>query len=119
MDLTFVTALVSWRGPAPFVFAPAPEDAADEIADVAARLTYGWGAIPATVRLTALDGGEGTDSGGDAADAPPEDAGIAYTTSLFPREGTYFVPVKVAVQRAAGVGVGDRVRIDLHLELRR
>ncbi|WP_051486529.1 DUF1905 domain-containing protein [Brachybacterium phenoliresistens] len=60
MDLSFVAALVSWRGPAPFVFAPAPEDAADEIADVAARLTYGWGAIPATVRLTALDGGEGT-----------------------------------------------------------
>ncbi|WP_232226195.1 hypothetical protein [Brachybacterium phenoliresistens] len=29
------------------------------------------------------------------------------------------MPVKVAVQRAAGVGVGDRVRIDLHLELRR
>jgi len=119
MDLTFVTTLVSWRGPAPFVFAPAPEGEADEIADVAARLTYGWGAIPATVRLTALDGDEATASHGDAAAAPREDAGVSYTTSLFPREDTYFVPVKVAVQRAAGVGVGDRVRIDLHLELRR
>lgn len=102
MDLTFTTTLVPWRGPAPFVFAPASEDAADAIAAVASRVTYGWGAIPAEVRLASLAGGEE----------------VAYTTSLFPREGTYFVPVKVAVQRSPRVGVGDDVRIALHLELR-
>lgn len=102
MDLAFTTTLVPWRGPAPFVFAPAPEEAADAIAAVASRLTYGWGAIPAAVRLAPLG----------------EDREVAYITSLFPREGTYFVPVKVAVQRSARVGVGDDVRIALHLELR-
>lgn len=133
MDLIFTATLVSWRGPAPFVFAPAPEDVADEIADVASRVTYGWGAIPATVRLWAL-GDEDAPAGGaevgatDEEDAEPgapgpagadQGTGVSYTTSLFPRESTYFVPVKVAVQRAAGVDVGDRVRIALHLELRR
>ncbi|MFC0673242.1 DUF1905 domain-containing protein [Brachybacterium hainanense] len=105
MDLSFTSTLVSWRGPAPFVFAPMPEDAADEVAAVAHLVTYGWGAIPAAVHLA-------------RADAPTSEDGFAYTTSLFPREGTYFVPVKVAVQRATGVDVGDAVRIDLHLEAR-
>lgn len=96
MDLSFDTTTISWRGPAPFVFARVPEDESDAIADVAPYVTYGWGAIPVTARIQ----------------------GVEFTTSLFPREGVYLVPVKVAVQRATGVGVGDDVHVDLHLELR-
>ena len=34
-----------------------------------------------------------------------------FTTSLFPRDGGYLVPVKVAVQRAEGIGRGDRIKV--------
>ncbi|MCG7311043.1 DUF1905 domain-containing protein [Brachybacterium sp. ACRRE] len=96
MDLSFDTTLISWRGPAPFVFARVPEDESDAIADVASLVTYGWGAIPVVATIE----------------------GIEFTTSLFPREGVYLVPVKVAVQRATGLGIGDDVRVALHLEVR-
>ena len=32
MDLSFAATTVEWRGPAPFVFAPVPEEEADAIA---------------------------------------------------------------------------------------
>jgi hypothetical protein len=44
--------------------------------------------------------------------------GTDFTTSLFPREGGYLVPVKVAVQRAERVEVGDEVEVALHIEER-
>ena len=66
---------------------------AQEVAHVARDLTYGWGCIPVSGRVGATD----------------------FTTSLFPREGGYYVPIKVAVQRAEGVGVGDTVRLRLTL----
>ena len=43
---------------------------------------------------------------------------LAVTTSLFPREGRHLVPVKVAVQRAEGIGVGDEVRVELEIDAR-
>ncbi len=38
-----------------------------------------------------------------------------YTTSLFPKNGGYLVPVKVVVQKAEGVKVGDVVNVRLEL----
>ncbi|PWH06000.1 DUF1905 domain-containing protein [Brachybacterium endophyticum] len=96
MDLSFDATTIAWRGPAPFVFARVPEDESDQIAEVASLVTYGWGTIPVVARIE----------------------GVEFTTSLFPRDGVYLVPVKVAVQRATGVGVGDDVHVELHLELR-
>ncbi|ATG53087.1 hypothetical protein CFK38_03180 [Brachybacterium vulturis] len=96
MDLSFSATTVEWRGPAPFVFAPVPEEEADAIAAIAPAATYGWGCIPAAVRIGDTD----------------------FTTSLFPRDGGYLVPVKVAVQRAEQIGVGDRVAVSLHIEAR-
>lgn len=96
MDLTFTTTTIEWRGPAPFVFAPVPDDESDAIDAVKHLVTYGWGAIPVAARIGAT----------------------VFTTSLFPREGSYLVPVKVAVQRAEGVGVGDEVTVQLHLDVR-
>lgn len=96
VDLTVTTTTIEWRGPAPFVFAPVPEEESDAIAQVAQQVTYGWGVIPVSARI----------------------GGTAFTTSLFPREGRYLVPVKVAVQRAEGIGAGDEVTVHLHLEIR-
>lgn len=96
MDLSFTAITVEWRGPAPFVFAAVPDEEADAIAAIARSATYGWGCIPAAVRI------------GDT----------EFTTSLFPREGGYLVPVKAAVQRAERVEVGDRIEVELRIDAR-
>ncbi len=93
MELEFTGEIVEWRGPAPYLFVRTPPGPAADIEAVARDVTYGWGAIPATVTL----------------------GGTTFTTSLFPRDGTYLVPVKVAVQRAEGVGEGDVVAVQLRL----
>lgn len=96
MELSFSTITVEWRGPAPFVFAAVPEEEADAIAAIAPSATYGWGCIPASARIGGTD----------------------FSASLFPRHGGYLVPVKVAVQRAEQIGVGDRVEVELRIEAR-
>jgi hypothetical protein len=94
--LAFVATLIEWRGPAPFVFAPIPEALVGEVRLAAHEASYGWGVVPVTATI-------GTTS---------------FTTSLFPRDGGYLLPVKVAVQRAAAVGVGDRVAVELVIRAR-
>lgn len=95
MILEFVGEAISWRGPAPFVFVPVPADLSAEIKEISANVTYGWGCIPATVQI-----GE-----------------TSFTTSLFPRKGIYLVPVKVKVQKAEDVKVGDAVGVRLEFAL--
>lgn len=95
MRLDFDGKVIEWRGPAPFVFVRMPEADSDVIADVAADVTYGWGAIPVAVRI------------GDT----------SFTTSLFPKDGRYLVPVKAVVQRAEGIRPGDTVRVELSIDV--
>lgn len=90
MELEFAGEIVEWRGPAPFYFVPLPPDEADLIDEVKADVAY-WGVIPVTVYL------------GDT----------TFTTAMFPREETYFLPVKDAVRTAEGVGLGDVVEVRL------
>ena len=97
IEVTFSGEVVYWRGPSPFYFVAVPPDAAREIAGVASLVTYGWGAIPATVRI-----GETT-----------------WTTSLFPRDGGYLLPVRVSVRRAEGVDLGDVVDVNMTMTVRR
>lgn len=91
VNLEFDAEVIEWRGPAPYLFAPMPPEQADELAQIARDVTYGWGCIPARGRIGDTD----------------------FTTSLFPRHGGYLVPVKVAVQRAEDVGLGDVVHVRL------
>lgn len=80
-----------WRGPAPFLFVTVPDDGSAAIHAIAPVVTYGWGVIPVTVRL----------------------GGTVWPTSLFPKDGRYLVPIKVAVQRAEHVAVGDEVDLEV------
>ncbi len=43
---------------------------------------------------------------------------IRFTTSLFPKDGAYLLPLKLAVREAAGVKLGDRVPVRMGLTLR-
>ena len=72
-----------------------PEGASAEIAAVASAVTYGWGVIPVSVTL----------------------GRTRFTTSLFPRDGGYAVPIKAAVRQAERLDVGDTVSLTLTLAL--
>jgi hypothetical protein len=80
-----------WRGPAPFHFVTVPPEHALEIAEISAAITYGWGMIPATVTI----------------------GGTEWTTSLWPKDGGYIVPLKTAVRRAEDVEVDDEADVRL------
>lgn len=90
-DLTFTAKVVEWRGPAPFHFLVAPEDARAWLASVMKEVTYGWGMIPVTGVI------------GDT----------EFTTSIWPRQGAFYVPLKDAVREAEGIGLGDTVTVGL------
>ncbi len=89
----FTNEIWYWRGPAPFHFVTVPDDISRDIEAVARSVTYGWGMIPVTVTL----------------------AGSTWTTSLWPKDGRYIVPIKVAVRRAEHVDEGDVVTLSLEL----
>ena len=84
-----------WREPARYRFVPVPAAESHEIAAVASLVTYGWGVVPVSVRIGETD----------------------WTTSLFPRNGRYLVPIKAAVQKAEGIEVGDIVTVELSITL--
>jgi hypothetical protein len=85
--ITFAAEIVEWRGPAPFLFVPVPEEHVAELRYAAREASYGWGCVPVAARIGETD----------------------FTTAVFPRGEAYYLPVKVAVQRAESVVIGDRV----------
>ena len=93
MDVTIEGDVLEWRGPAPHHFVRVPEAEGEAIRELAAHVSYGWGVIP--VRGWLL--------------------GTEFTTSLFPREGGYLVPLKAAVRAEHGIGIGDHVVVRLRI----
>jgi len=77
-------------------FVTVPEEQRAEIAGVAPLVTYCWGMIPVSLRI------------GDT----------ETTTSLWPKDGGYIVPVKKLVQLAENLDVGDEVEVVLTLDVR-
>lgn len=94
MKLSFSGPIWFWRGPAPFHFVTVPEPEAAALRSVAAAVTYGWGMIPVRVRI------------GDT----------ETTTSLWPKNGGYIVPIKKKLQDAEELDVDDVVAITLTVE---
>jgi hypothetical protein len=95
MRVTFSGEIWHWRGPAPFHFVTVPEEECRELKAISALVTYGWGMIPVTARINATE----------------------WKTSLFPKDGTYVVPLKDSVRNANGLETGDCVT--LQVEIRR
>lgn len=93
MQFRFEATVLHWRGPSPYFFAPVPQDAADEIRRLARLVSYGWGVIPVEATI----------------------AGVAFTTSLFPKDGAYLLPLKDAVRRKAAITAGDAIEVEMAL----
>ena len=89
MDFTFKAEMWEWRGPAPFYFLSVPIEQAEDIREAAKLVSYGWGMIPIKAEI----------------------GGIAFTTSMFAKNGTYVVPVKNVVRVPLKLEVGDTVEV--------
>lgn len=95
MDLRFSGEVWYWRGPAPFHFVTVPDEQSAALESASAQVSYGWGMIPATVRI----------------------GGTTWTTSLWPKNGGYVVPLKDKVRRAEEIEVGDVVTVGLTIDV--
>lgn len=95
MILEFSGQIIYWRGPSPYLFVPVPAEPSREIRAVAGIVSYGWGVIPVRARIGQTE----------------------WKTSLFPKDGRYLVPIRVSVQKAEGLAVGDLVELQLEMTL--
>jgi Domain of unknown function (DUF1905) len=91
VELTFSGEIWYWRGPAPFHFVTVPDEQSGAIEAASAAVTYGWGMIPVRARIGRTQ----------------------WTTSLWPRDGLYVVPLKTAVRKAERLELGDLVTVRL------
>lgn len=85
--------LFEWRGPSPFYFVKIDSDISNQIKTEAKLLSYGWGVIPIYGQI------------GDS----------QFTTSLIPKDGCYFIPVKDSVRKTQDILLGQLVCIDFNL----
>ena len=84
-----------WRGPSPYHVVTVPDEDCAALEAVAPMVSYGWGMIPVRAVVGQTE----------------------WTTSLFPKDGGYVVPLKDAVRRAELLEVGDVVDLRLVVDV--
>jgi hypothetical protein len=94
VELEFSNQMIEWRGPAPFYYVPVPPEQSELIRETARQVSYGWGVIPVLATIGRTE----------------------FTTSLFPRDGVYLVPVKNAVRLPEKLALGDTVTMTLEID---
>ena len=97
MELEFSGEVWFWRGPSPYHFVTVPDEECGPIEAASARVSYGWGMIPVTATV----------------------GRTTWTTSLFPKDGGYVVPLKDKVRDAEGLDVGDVITVRLTIDVDR
>ena len=95
MDFEFEGEIFHWRGPAPYLFVAVPDEPGSAIKMISGMVSYGWGVIPVCLRIGETE----------------------WKTSLFPKDGRYLVPIRLSVQKAENLEVGDRVLIQMQVEV--
>ncbi len=93
-QFSFEAEVIHWRGPSPFFFAPIPSHHAAALRQAAKLVSYGWGMIPVEATIGA----------------------VAFTTSLFPKDETYLLPIKAQVRRKANITAGDAIAVELTIQ---
>ncbi len=91
MAIAFEGTIWFWKGPAPWYFVTVPAAQSRDLKALAGFVTYGWGMIPVQVRI-------GT---------------TTWTTSLFPKDGLYLVPIRASVRKAEQLAEGATVTVEL------
>lgn len=77
----------------PNYYAVVPASVSEQIRELAASASYAWGAIP----VAALIGG------------------TTFSTSLFPKDGRYLLPLRDAVRMPLGIALDDHVSVEMRL----
>jgi len=95
MNLEFSGDLWFWKGPAPWHFVTVPDGECQELEAASALVSYGWGMIPVAAQI----------------------GRSRWTTSLWPKDGSYVVPLKAWVRKAEGLEVGDLVTVRLTVDV--
>ncbi len=93
LEIAFTAEVVSWRGPAPHVFLAVPAESVDAVRHAAREASYGWGCVPVSASANGVD----------------------FTTSLFPKDGGYMLPLKLKVRQQADISVGDMVSVVMRI----
>ena len=95
MNITFNGEIWYWRGPAPWFFVTIPATHSSDLKEISRLVTYGWGVIPVHVRIGKTE----------------------WTTSLFPKDDRYIVPIKASVRKTENLEEGDTVTVRLEVRL--
>ena len=95
MEFDFTGEVWFWRGPAPWYFVTVPDAESLIIKHEWAFASYGWGMIPITARIGRTE----------------------WTSSLFPKDGSYVLPVKAAVRHAEQLDEGDAPIVHMTIRL--
>jgi GNAT superfamily N-acetyltransferase len=85
-----------WRGPAPYYFLAVPEREGADLRAAALAASYGWGMLPIRARIGSVE----------------------WTTSLWPKDGGYLLPLKDAVRKPLKLSGGDAVEVRLSFDER-
>lgn len=93
VEFTFDAEVIHWRGPAPYYFAAIPTEIGAKISARARSVSYGWGVIPVEAQIN----------------------GVSFRTSLFPKDGSYLLPLKAKVRAQLGTTDLDMVHIAMTL----
>lgn len=93
MSLEFSGEIWFWKGPAPWYFVTVPAQECEAIKAVSGVATYGWGMIPVTVQV----------------------GNSRWTTSLFPKDESYIVPIKARIRTKEKLAEGDEVMVQLEI----
>ena len=95
MNIEFTGKIWFWRGPAPWYFVTVPAKQSEDLKVISGIVTYGWGMIPVQVRI----------------------GHSQWKTSLFPKDGSYILPIKASVRNAEDLDEGDEVIVRLDVRL--
>jgi hypothetical protein len=95
VEVEFTSEMWFWRGPSPYHFITVADDESRMLESTAGLVSYGWGMIPVAVHI----------------------GHTRWTTSLYPKDGRYIVPVKDWVRKAECLDVGDKVTVRLTVNI--
>lgn len=95
VHLDFEGSVWFWKGPAPWYFVTVPSEESAQIKEIERFSTYGWGMIPVEATI----------------------GSTTWTTSLWPHNGQYILPLKVDVRRREKIELDHVVRVEMSVIL--
>lgn len=87
MRFEFSGEVIEWRGPPPYLFLPLADELSEEIRECGKSASYLWGMIPVYAHI----------------------GGSRFRTAMFPKGTGYWLPIKVAVQKAESISASNVV----------